>query len=294
MEETARTYTTLSRGLDKRLIPMRLWEKAKRLGIWDPASVDLSQDLHDWQQLSASEQELLLRLTAQFQGGEEAVTTDLLPFLQVAAAEGRLEDEMFLTSYLWEESKHVEAFDRFLSEVVDGPATLEDFLTSAHHQLFLALEQDVATFATDANPENYLRATVTYQMVVEGILAETGYQAYYTVLREREILPGMQEIVQLIQRDEARHIAYGLYTIGRLLNEDGEERWSIVENRVQDLLPVVLAIVEETLAPFGEDIPFGVTADQFLQIGMSQFQKRFARLERMRGQSLDEIMYGVS
>ena len=56
----------------------------------------------------------MLRLTSMFQAGEEAVVLDLLPLVAVVAAEGRLEEELYLTSFLWEEAKHVETFRRFL------------------------------------------------------------------------------------------------------------------------------------------------------------------------------------
>ena len=32
--------------------PMRLYEKAKRLGVWNPADIDLTQDKLDWQRLT--------------------------------------------------------------------------------------------------------------------------------------------------------------------------------------------------------------------------------------------------
>lgn len=293
MQVHTRSYTTVSRGLDRACVPFRLWTKAKRLGTWDPAAVDLTADHADWQALSPEEQDLLLRLTAQFQGGEEAVATDLLPFLQVAADEGRLEDELFLTAYLWEEGKHVEAFDRFLNEVAVREVDLSALLVPAHHALFQALAEAVGALRADPTPRHQLEAATTYQMVVEGVLAETGYQAYYTVLQERGILPGMQEMVQAIQRDEARHVAFGLYHIGCLLAEAPEERWPWVEERLQALMPLVLQLIEQTLAPFGDDVPFGISEDQFLSIGMGQFQKRYDRLQRLRGESLHTIRYGT-
>ena len=48
----ARQYQTLGRGLDHRLPPMILWRKAKKLGIWDPADIDFTQDAKDWKALS--------------------------------------------------------------------------------------------------------------------------------------------------------------------------------------------------------------------------------------------------
>ena len=104
---------------------MRLWHKAKRLGVWDPRDVDLARDAEDWLGLDEEQRDVILRLTALFQGGEESVTTDLLPLMMVVAQEGRLEEEMYLTSFLWEEAKHVEAFRRFLDEVAGERTPLE-------------------------------------------------------------------------------------------------------------------------------------------------------------------------
>ena len=105
--------TTSSRGLRQDILPMRLYHKAKKLGIWDPQSIDFTQDILDWQHLNDTEKESLLQLTALFQAGEECVTLDLLPLVMVIAREGRLEEEMFLTTFLWEEAKHTEFFRRF-------------------------------------------------------------------------------------------------------------------------------------------------------------------------------------
>jgi hypothetical protein len=66
---------------------MRLWEKAKRFGIWNPADIDFTQDRADWQRLAADEQDVLVRLAALFQGGEEAVALDILPLADVMARE---------------------------------------------------------------------------------------------------------------------------------------------------------------------------------------------------------------
>jgi hypothetical protein len=35
-----------------------------------------------------------------------------------------------------------------------------------------------------------------------------------------------------------------------------------------------------------------VTADQFLEIGSAQFEKRLRRVEQARAQSLDDVLYG--
>src|SRR5438045_3297654 len=116
MNSMSRQLTSLG-GLDRDSPPLRLYEKAKRLGTWNPSDIDLSRDVDEWRELAPDERDLLLRVTALFQAGEESVVLDLLPLMLVAAREGRLGDELFLTTFLWEEGKHTDFFRRFLDEV---------------------------------------------------------------------------------------------------------------------------------------------------------------------------------
>ena len=108
MEHTHTAFATTTHGLRRDAPAMRLYEKAKRLGIWNPSDIDLRRDRADWLALADDERDILLRLTAMFQAGEEAVTLDLLPLIMTIAAEGRIEEEMFLTTFLFEEAKHTD------------------------------------------------------------------------------------------------------------------------------------------------------------------------------------------
>ena len=53
------SFATTTRGLDRSLPPMRLYEKAKRLGIWNPSDIDLTRDQADWSALTDSERDLI-------------------------------------------------------------------------------------------------------------------------------------------------------------------------------------------------------------------------------------------
>src|ERR1700759_2103253 len=101
--------------------PMRLFRKAKRLGVWNPDDLDFTQDRLDWEAMDPERQKSILRLTTRFLAGEEAVTLDLLPLILAIARQGRLEEEMFLTTFLFEEAKHTDFFTRWLREVAGSP-----------------------------------------------------------------------------------------------------------------------------------------------------------------------------
>lgn len=283
-------FKTTREGLAYDSVPMRLFAKAKALGTWDPAAVDLAQDRADWLGLAPEEQDLLLRLTAQFGAGEESVTADLLPLLERMAADGRVEDELFLTAYLWEEAKHVETFDRFLRLVAGHGGDLEAYLTPAYRAHFMQAQPEaMARLRTDRSPEALAEAIVTYQLMTEGVLAETGYHAYHTVLEARGLMPGMQELVRLVQRDESRHVGYGVYLLSGLVAEHGDALWAVIEARMSTLLIQALQVVAETLAPYGDAVPFGLRPEDFLDYAQRQFGKRFARIERARMQSAEAV-----
>src|SRR5579885_1122923 len=127
-----RTFTTLTkRGLRHDILPMRLYHKAKKLGVWDPRDIDLSRDRDDWLLIPDDPRERLRRLILGFQAGEEAVTVDLLPLVMTVAREGRLEEELFLTTFLWEEGKHTEFFRRILDEVLQEREDLHPLVSAS-------------------------------------------------------------------------------------------------------------------------------------------------------------------
>jgi len=284
--------TTSTQGLRYDLPPMRLWEKAKRLGVWNPADIDFSRDREDWGRLSEQEREALLRQSSLFLAGEESVTLDLLPLILTLAREGRIEEEMYLTSFLWEEAKHVDAFRRFFDEVPREHGDLSRFHGPVYQQIFHhELPDAMNRLLVDSSPEAQVRASVTYNMVIEGVLAETGYYGYHKTLAGNGILPGLQQLIGYVKRDESRHLAFAVYFLSRLMAEHGDVAWNALEQRMNELLPVALGLVNETFDVYAEveEIPFGVERDDFLTYATTQFQKRFDRISRSRGKSLDEI-----
>lgn len=288
---TERSFQSTSpTGLNHDLPPMRLWAKAKKLGVWDPQDIDFEQDIADWQQMNELEREVILHLTAQFLAGEESVTLDLLPLIMTVAKEGRLEEEMYLTSFLFEEAKHVEVFRRFLDEVADEHSDLSRFHGDNYRAIFeQQLPSALNRLYEDSSPQALAEASVTYNMIVEGVLAETGYYAFHHMLEQNDLMPGMREVAGLLKQDESRHLAFGVYLLSRLVAEHGDGVWEAIEARMNLLLPLALGMIEDTFAPYDE-LPFGLEQQLFVEYATGQFQKRYMRIAKAREQSLDEVM----
>src|SRR5437870_5520995 len=172
--------------LNHDLLPMRDYHMAKDL-LWDPRAIDLSRDRAEWHERTDDERESTLTLISLFHAGEEAVTHDLSPLLMALRREGgHLEEEMFLTTQLFEESKHFEFFDRWLDEVIGGAVDISQRLGPSYHELFYHdLPAALNRLHTDCSRAALAEAVVTYHMIVEGVLAETGYHSVFDNLQEQ-------------------------------------------------------------------------------------------------------------
>ena len=287
MAATAHDYSAPT-VLDPDSFPMRLYEKAKRLGAWNPTDIDFSQDRADWEAMNDERREAILRLTARFLGGEEAVTLDLLPLMFAIARQGRLEEEVFLTTFLFEEAKHTDFFSRWVREVAGSPRLPPAPEPSV--QLFdVELPGAMNALLEDQSPGAIARASVTYNMVIEGVLAETGYQNYHRSLAINGLMPGLCAGLVNIKRDESRHIAYGVYLLSRLVAEDPSV-WDVIEQRMAELRPLIDAIIRSGYEAYPDGVgPFGIRGQESSEYAANQFRKRYERISKARDRTLAEI-----
>lgn len=278
--------TTSSRGIIEDSLPYRLYQKAKRFGVWNPADIDFSQDAEDWKKMNDDQREGILRLISMFQAGEEAVTLDLLPLIMVIAKEGRLEEEMFLTTFLFEEAKHTEFF-RLVLNAIGEKGDLAHFHSDTYKKVFYEiLPTAMERIATDQSPEAIAEASTVYNMFVEGVLAETGYYSFYNSLEDIGYMPGLLKGIGLLKKDESRHIGYGTFLLQRLICEH-PHLYDVITKKMEELAP--LAVQINTEGNDGREVSaFGKPIDT-LEFSMKQLQVRMDVLARARGKRIEEI-----
>ena len=278
--------TTSGTGLNKESFPFKLYQKAKKFGVWNPEEIDFTKDKSDWIKLNEKEKDVILRLTAMFQAGEESVTEHILPLISVIAKRKELEDEMYLTTFLFEEAKHTEFFRKFLDDVTESKFDLTKYHTENYRTLFYEeLPNAMNNLLTDDSDEALVIASTTYNMIVEGILAETGYHAYFTMLKRNGIMEGMQNGITLLKRDESRHIAYGVYLLANSIKSD-PSLFEKIEGRMNSLFPIAMGIISEIFESYDE-MPFGLKMEDFTDFALDQFNKRFEKLERAKSGIID-------
>ncbi|MGO4201302.1 R2-like ligand-binding oxidase [Rhodococcus sp. TAF43] len=275
-------------GLNWDAFPLRLFVKGNAK-FWNPTDLDFTQDAEDWLELNSEQQRSATYLCAQFIAGEEAVTEDIQPFMRAMAAEGRFGDEMYLTQFCFEEAKHTQVF-RLWMDAVGLTGDLHPFVAENpfYRTLFYEeLPRSLRALETDPSPANQIRASVTYNHVIEGSLALTGYYAWQKVCTKRGILPGMQELIKRIGDDERRHMAWGTFTCRRHVAAD-DRNWDLVQERMGELLPHALGMIQWVNDQF-EEQPFGLDPDEFVAYAADRAQRRLGAIESARGRSVEEI-----
>ncbi|MFC4604504.1 R2-like ligand-binding oxidase [Rhodococcus kronopolitis] len=275
-------------GLNWESFPLRLFTKGNSL-FWDPVTIDFTRDAQDWAGLTSEQRRSATFLCAQFIAGEEAVTQDIQPFMRAMALEGRLGDELYLTQFCFEEAKHTQVF-RLWMDAVGLTSDLHPFVADNpfYRTLFYEeLPNSLRILETDPSPANQVRASVTYNHVIEGSLALTGYHAWQQVCAEWDILPGMQELIRRIASDERRHMAWGTFTCRRHVAAD-DANWDVVQQRMAELMPLALGMIGWVNDQF-EEQPFGLDPGEYLTYAADRAQRRLGAIESARGRPVEEI-----
>lgn len=197
-----------------------LWRKAVKTGTWDPASIDLSEDKEQYEQLDEPMRVYLDAFCGAFYNAEENVAIEFCPWVMAA---GSLWQQAFLSTQLVEEYKHTDFFERYFNEVL-GPEKRQGALANPVHDTLGERSKRLLASLDNASDEErtmrFIEAVTHYQGIIEGIQANTGYQIFLNVIARKGLMPGLSEGFKQIQRDEGRHVSFGLQVLRHYAAED--------------------------------------------------------------------------
>jgi ribonucleoside-diphosphate reductase beta chain len=271
-----------------------LWERQN----WKASELDFSLDREQWLATPTSSQENTIWTLGSFYVGEERVTADLAPFL-MAAPSGEI--ELFLSTQLVDEARHAAFFDRFGAEVIALSADdlrgrmqeVEGRLKGPWHTVFDDGLRDVAG-RIKARPDDFdlfVEGITTYHLVVEGFLAVTGQAMIRDYMLEHGLYPGFCEGFGLVERDEHRHIAFGMRFLRDAIEQDpGHAR--TVERVVLDLAPrAAYVFVPPHAREASEFVSYGYHSSEIYGYAYRALKRRM-KLLGLEPPPADELMPG--
>jgi ribonucleoside-diphosphate reductase beta chain len=256
---------------------------------WNSETFDFTRDAEEWNDpdvWTAEQKRFMVWSLSEFFLGEERVTTELLPFAIAAPTD---DQRIFLASQIADEARHCVFFDRFYREVVgaDAQTIAENLKAQRKHvnaewsELFDGILHECAeTLRKDPSDMDALvRGITVYMIVIEGTLALTGARFILRSLKEMDRLPGFRDGFTHVNRDESRHVGFGVKFLADAIRED-ERLKEIVQTALQETLPVgVLAFAPEWVENrYDFDTPFGYHSKEIFEYAMKSLSKKLAAM----------------
>ena len=258
-----------------------LWERQN----WSAHEIDFSVDQEQWVVTTAEAQENLIWSLGAFALGEERVTADLAPFLS-AAPSGEV--EIFLATQLVDEARHTAFFDRFGAEVLALASDdmrgrmreLSDRMLAPWHATFDDGLRDVAQ-RIQRDPDDlalFVEGITTYHLIIEGVLAMTGQRFILDYLEEHDMYPGFRAGFGLVERDEHRHIAFGMRFLKDAIEHD-PALGAVVERCVAEFVPKAAHVM---VPPYAESpahwVYYGYDSAQMYGFAYQNLKRRMTLL----------------
>jgi ribonucleoside-diphosphate reductase beta chain len=255
---------------------------------WSSEQWDFSEDARQWRSdaFTDEEREFITWSLSSFFLGEERVTTELLPFAIAAPSH---EARAFLATQISDEAKHMVFFDRFYREVLGvDAATLSANLkaqrpsmNSEWGELFDGILHDCAE-ALREDPSDMIalvRGVTVYMIVIEGTLALTGARFIIRTLKERDLLPGFRQGFTAVNRDESRHVGFGVKFLADAIKQDRAHA-QVIQATLEQTLPIgTLALAPPMVDdPYDFDTPFGYHSSEVFEYAMRSLSKKLAAM----------------
>ena len=255
---------------------------------WSSEQFDFARDAEQWSGhgFDPTQKEFIQWSLSSFFLGEERVTTELLPF---AIAVPSHEARAFLATQISDEAKHMVFFDRFYREVfgVDAETlskNLEEQRPSMNDEwgrLFDGILHDCseALRKDPTDMDALVRGVTVYMIVIEGTLALTGARFIIRTLKDMDMLPGFRQGFTAVNRDESRHVGFGVKFLADAIKEDPRHKGTI-QDTLQETLPVgTLALAPPMVDdPYDFVTPFGYRSTEIYEYAMRSLSKKLAAM----------------
>ncbi|MCD6015741.1 MAG: Sterol-binding domain protein, partial [Solirubrobacterales bacterium] len=229
----------------------RRWEQ----GNWEAYAIDFSEDREGWRALTEIQRKSALWIYSMFFYGEDSVTDNLAPYIDAAP---RLEQKYFLATQQVDEARHAVFFHRFFREVIGAGESISSTLAYTEAQLgwgyrnvFDRLDRMAEDLRKDRSLPNFARAIALYHMVVEATLAQPGQHYIEDYFAKAGTMPGFNQGMANVSRDEQRHIGFGVKVLSECFAES-EECKQAVHELLLEVMPYSVAV----FTPPGWDLDY--------------------------------------
>lgn len=232
------------------LFPIRyheIWQMYKKAeaSFWTAEEIDLSKDLHDWDnRLNDNERHFISHVLAFFAASDGIVNENLLERFssEVQAAEARC----FYGFQIMIENIHSETYSLLIDTYIREPEQ-RDFLFNAIETIPVVKQKAEWALRWISDRRASFSERLVAFAAVEGIFFSGSFASIFW-LKKRGLMPGLSFSNELISRDEGLHTDFACLLFGHLkkrahpdtVNRIITEAVAIEQDFLSDALPVSL------------------------------------------------------
>src|SRR3954447_24725474 len=256
---------------------------------WSTEDFTFEEDKKQWadpNMFTDDERRFLEFGFSEFFLGEERVTLELLPFAMAAPTH---EAKVFLTTQISDEAKHTVFWNGFykevfgikagsLGEMIDKQRYVvnkdwETLFNGILHECAEDLRKDPSDFP------KLVRGVTVYMIVIEGMLALSAARFMIKSLREKGWFPGFTAGFTAVNRDESRHVGFGVKFLADAIKDDPRHKQTIADT-LQETLPIgTLALAPPMVDdPYSFVTPFGYRSEEIFEYAMKSLSKKLAAM----------------
>lgn len=215
-----------------------IWELYKRheASFWTAEEIDLSQDLRDWENLSANEKHFISHVLAFFAASDGIVNENLaVNFLsEVQYAEAKC----FYGFQIAMENIHSETYSLLIDTYIKDPVEKDRLLRAMET---VPCVQKKAEWALKwINSPDFAERLIAFA-AVEGIFFSGSFCSIFW-LKKRGLMPGLSFSNELISRDEGLHCEFACL----LFNE--HVRNKVSKDRIREIILDAVEIEKEFIS----------------------------------------------
>mmetsp|Transcript_107983 Transcript_107983/g.338097 ORF Transcript_107983/g.338097 Transcript_107983/m.338097 type:complete len:504 (+) Transcript_107983:52-1563(+) len=219
-----------------------VWEMYKKheASFWTAEEVDLSQDVKDWEGLTAGERHFIKHILAFFAASDGIVLENLAA--QFSSEIQIPEARAFYGFQMAMENIHSETYSLLIEQYIRDPSEKDEVFKAI--QTMPPVQQKADWAVQWMNRENSFAERVVAFAAVEGVLFSGSFCAIYW-LKKRGLMPGLTFSNELISRDEGLHAEFACMIYGMLQHKLPED---VVHDIVRSAVEVERCFICEALS----------------------------------------------
>ena len=124
----------------------------------------------------------------------------------------------------------------------------------------------------------FVEGITTYHMVIEGVLAMTGQHFLLKYMEDHGLYPGFRKGFSMVERDEHRHIAFGVRFLKDMIEQDARYG-EIVTNKILELVPHAALVFAPPYADSPQEfVSYGYTSSEIYGFAYRSLKRRMGLL----------------